>query len=241
MSNPTLTIDIPKGGFVSAEKRIEELAESLLLRLSDRASARGLQKIRAAMRGANLGRLGFALAQTSDLKKSGKAFRRGDRVSASGTIFIRSRSPRTIGAIVSYTEGATISPRRGRYLWFPTDDLMRRARVPLPRTGGGRKAGNVRLEPHLWNRTGLDRSIGPLVFVRSRSGRPLLIVRNAPVNQATGKVKKRTKKGRLSKGSVEKDFIVAFVGIPNTVRGRRVNPQQAVAQAVAEARSLIGG
>lgn len=237
----TATIEIPPGGFLSLEKDVESLAENLLLQLSDRASRRGLNAIRAEMQAAGLGRLGFALAQTSDLKKSGTVFRGNGRVSASGTIFIRSRSPRTIGAIKSYTQGATITPRRGRYLWFPTDDLMRRARVPLPTTGGGRGAANVRLEPHLWNRTGLDRSIGPLIFVRGRGGQPLLIVRNAPVNQASGAVQKRTKTGRLRKGSIEKDFIVAFVGIPNTVRGRRVNPYNAVQQAVAEARSLIGG
>jgi len=234
------TITIPPGGFVDNERRIEELSEGLLLQLSDRASKRGQLAIREAMKASGLGNLGNALGQTSDLKKTGRVFRRNGRVSASGTIYIRTRSPRSVGAIISYTEGATITPKRGDLLWFPTEQIQRRVRVPLPRSGGGRSAGNIRLEPRYWNRLGLNRKFGPLIRITGKGGTPLLIVKNPAVNEASGRVVGRTPKGRLRKGSVERKAIVAFVGIPQTVRGKRVNPQQLVAQAVAEAKNLVG-
>lgn len=191
-----------------AERRIEAAA----LLATDRMARAGLARIRQDMAGAGLGRLGNALGATSDLAQGRGVHRRGGGWSASGVIFLRSKSPRTIGAMVSYTQGAEITPVRSRWLWIPTD--------AIPRV-----TGRYRMTPALWQKNGFNTKIGPLVRIKGPKDNPLLIVRQVGVN-AAGKsrsAKSLTKRGLPRKGQVRRDFIVAFVGIPRTSRRARVN------------------
>lgn len=109
------------------------------------------------MASAGLGRLGAVVDSGSDLQKRGAVRASGIGFSASGWVFVRSKSPRTRGAIEAYTEGAEITPRAGRWLWIPTDDIPARA--------GGKK-----ITPANWEKSGLDKKIGPLVTIKSANG-----------------------------------------------------------------------
>lgn len=191
-----------------SQQRIEASAS----RAVHKAGRGALTEIRSQFSGAGLGRLGFAIGATSDLDKNRINRRGATGFSVSSAIHLRSRSERTIGAIESYTKGSTITPRRGRWLWIATDEIPR-------------VTGRVRITPELYRKNGFEQKIGPLVFVRSINGSPLLVVKNASVN-AGGKsrsAKSLTKRGALRKGQRAKDFIVAFIGIPHTARAARVD------------------
>lgn len=228
----TLRIDVDPLAARAASALLDARVEKTMLVASDRAANRLVGRIRREMQAAGLGRLGNAIGSSSDQsKKRGVHRGSGGRISASGTVFIRSASERSRGAIISYTEGAQIRPIRSRYLWFPTDDFQRVANI-----GAGK--GKYRLEPGLWRASGLEAKFGPLVRIFSKKGNPLLVVRNASVS-ASGKArsaKPLTKKGKLRKGQVAKDVIVAFVGIPRTSRAARIDP---LAMAQEEARTMI--
>lgn len=202
----------PKSQFDTFRVASQQHIEGAASRAVHREGRRAVSDIRAAMQSARLGRLGQAIGSTSDLDK-GRVHRRGQSsFSVSSAVHLRTRSERTIGAIESYTAGAEISPRRGRWLWFSTDEIPR-------------VTGKYRMTPELYRKNGFEAKIGPLVFVRSVSGTPLLVVKDASVN-AGGKArsaKSRTKKGGLRKGQRAKDFIVAFIGIPRTARAARIN------------------
>jgi len=195
-----------------AEQRMERAALIATARGANEAKA----DVRAAMSSAGLGGLGNAIGDRSDLA-AGRGVHRyaGGGFSASGELYIRSRSERTRGAIDSYTRGAEITPR-GRWLWIPTDQI--------PRIGTGKK----RLTPATWVASGMERRIGPLVFVRSINGNPLLVVKNASValSGKTRSARALNKNGRAKKGMVERAFIVAFIGIPRTARTARVDVGQ---------------
>ncbi len=183
---------------------------------TDKAAKGALGQIRLEMRGRQLGGLGNALGMFSDLKK-GHVFRRGaEAFSASAGIYLRSRSERTIGAIISYTEGATITARNGRWLWIATDDVQR-----LVGSGSERR----RLTPALWKSRGLDSKIGPLVPIRGINGFPLLVVKNVGVSLAGKKrsVKGLKKNGQPRKGQFARELVVAFYAIPRTSREKRVD------------------
>ncbi len=205
------------GPFDTYRRYAEQRMERGALIATDRGARRALTTIRSAMQAAGLGRMGNAVGYTSDLKNGRGVHRRpGGGWSASGMIFIRSRSARSRGAIEAYTEGTDIRPRRGRWLWIPTDDILRVA--------GGRSK-RQRVTPGNWQALGLDSRIGPLVPIRSVNGYPLLVVRNVGVSLA-GKARSAralTKKGLPRKGQMAKEFIVAFVAIPHTSRASRVN------------------
>lgn len=239
------SFDIPPGGFVTLGGELKRLAENLALDVSDRAARKALTAIRADMAGAGLGRLGFGLGASSDKSLGKGVYREGDTVRASGNIHIRSRSERTVGAIISYTEGSNILPVKGRWLWFPTDDAYRLARLPIPSTGKGRKTIGVRMTPALYNRTGLDRKIGPLIRLRSVNGNPILAVKNVGVSQVAGgrrRARGLTKSGRPRKGDSLAELVVMFIGIPRTSRAARVNVRgrafEAAQRAVAELRGV---
>lgn len=238
-------IEIPPGGFVALEGELRRHAENRALEVSHRAAKRAQSAIRQDMAGAKLGRLGNAIGMTSDKERGGRLYRRGDTVRASGVVYIRSKSPRTVGAIISYTEGAQITPVKGRWLWFPTDDAYRIARLPIPSTGGGKKSIGVRMTPALYKKTGLDRKIGPLIRLRSVNGNPILAVKNVATPEVAGgrtKVKSRLKGGRAPKGFRNRELVVMFIGIPRTARAARVNVLgrafEAAQQAAAELRGV---
>ena len=210
---------------------LDKEVEQYMLDVTDKAADMSKESIRNEMRQSGLGGLANAIGSTSDKQKK-TIKRRGNIVSTYGVVHIRSRSPRTVGAIKSYTEGSDISPRKGRYLWIATDDIKRLARIPIS-SDGGRSSANVRLQPHLWDRT-YGRTLGPLIPIRGKDGTPLLIVENATVSASgkSGSIKPKTKTGKARKGQVEKDIIVAFIGIPNTKRAARINPEAIVTAVV---------
>lgn len=233
----TYDFGIPPGGFVTLGGGIRRFAEQLALEVSDRAARRGLRAIRNDMAGAGLGKLGNAIAATSDKEKGRGVYRIGDISRASGIIYIRSKSPRTVGAIISYTEGAEIAAKnRSGYMWYPTENAQRVI---------GRGAQRARLTPALWKERGLDRKIGPLIRLRSASGNPVLAVRNVGVGQVAGgrtRARGLTKSGRPRKGDTLAELVVMFIGIRSTSRAARVFPQrrarEAAEQAVQELRGV---
>lgn len=192
----------------NASQRLERAA----LIATDRGQEIAVANIRQAIAGAGLGRLGNAIGGSSD-----KAVHRtiGERFSATGTVFIRGRSPRTRGAIEAYTEGANIRPVRGRWLWIPSSEIMLVA---------GTRNRKERVSPSNWERLGLNRKIGPLVPVKSVNGYPLLVVEKAG-SAADGRARSarsRTKSGAARKGQRARELIVAFIAIPSTSRQARV-------------------
>lgn len=218
-------------------RRLDRQAERGALDLADRAAIAVKDAIRSDMAASGLGRLGMALGSGSDRRKTNAVHRRsGGGWSASGWVYIRSKSQRSVGAIISYTEGANIQPRRGRWLWIPTDDVRRLVGVPLPSSGGNSKA-RIRLEPRYWDRT-YGRKFGPLVRLKADNGNPILVVKNATVSLSgkAGSLKPRTKTGKVPKGQVAQDMTVAFIGIPNTQRAARIDAR-AIAQRVVNQQS----
>ncbi len=172
-------------------------------------------RVRQDMSAAGLGRLGQALGSTSDFRK-GQVYREAGGWSASGVVYVRSKSERTVGAIEAYTRGANIRPVKSPWLWIPTDNIQRMV---------GRGKDRRRLTPSLWKSSGLESRIGPLEMIESVNGYPLLVVKTGAVAM-TGKARSlrgRLKSGRAPKGFQNRDFIVAFIGIPFTSRTARVS------------------
>lgn len=213
MSRPKVELRMPpKSAFDAFERETRARLQAAALNATHIAAGRAKSMIRREMVSAQLGRLNLAVDSGSDLQKHGAVRSSGVGFSASGWIFVRSKSDRTLGAIEAYTEGADIAPRQGRWLWLPTDDIPARA-------------GRLKITPANYNRLGLDKKIGPLVLIKSVNGWPLLVVKNASVS-GSGKArsaKSYRKDGGLRKGQVAKDFIVAFVGIPRTSRRARID------------------
>lgn len=140
--------------FQELERQIRDKAERALLAASHEAGQMATTRIRSAMAGAGLGRLGRAVTASSDQDKGGRVHRSSLReVSASSAIHLNTRSERTVGAIEAYTEGATIRPRHGKWLWIPSPELQRRVK------------GGSRVTPGNWQSSGLARRIGPLVKI----------------------------------------------------------------------------
>lgn len=215
--------------------RLGRLAERLALDVSDRAAQRALTAIRRDMSGARLGRLGQAITMTSDKRKGGKLYRRGDVARASGVIYIRSKSPRTVGAIISYTEGAQINPIKGQYLWIPTDSAQRLV---------GKGKARTRLTPATWESSGMAAKLGPLFRITSARGNPVLVVRNVGVSGVAGGSRRPrglTKSGRPRKGDVAAELVPIFTGIPRTSRAARVNPRRRAFEAAQQAAAELRG
>lgn len=186
--------------------------ERAMVRTAGIVATRGKTAIREHMAGAGLGRLGNAI----DAKADKAPFRRGEMSSASAQFFVRSRSPRTLGAIESYTEGSTITPQRGRWLWFATDNAQR-----LYGSGKNKR----RLTPGAWRESGLEAKLGPLIRIKSVNGYPLLAVQGVGTDLSGKKpsAKSMLKRGGPRKGQVRRELLIMFVGIPSTVRQARVN------------------
>ena len=228
-------IEIPPGGFVTLGGELKKLAEGLAKDVSDRAAMRLKNQIRQDMAGAKLGRLGQAITHTSDKLKGGQMYRRGGVSRASGIVYIRTKSPRTVGAIISYTEGAEILPVKSRWLWFPTDEAQR-----VIGSGKNRR----RLTPALWKERGLDTKIGPLIRIKSINGNPILAVRNVGVSAVAGgsrRARGLTKSGRPRKGDRIKELSVMFVGIPRTSRAERIDVKARAAEAAQQAVNELRG
>jgi hypothetical protein len=190
------------------------------LTATDRARTIAQNDLRAAMRGAGLGRLPNAIGSSSDKSKGRGIHRTPTGFSASGTVYVRGESERTRGAIEAYTEGANILPLKGQWLWIATPEIPSRS-------------ARKRMTPALYRSSGLEAKIGPLIFVRGRtSNEALLIVKNVTVDRAgrSGKARRLPKRGAVGATRVKKDSIIAFIGIKRTVRTARVNPRAIFAQ-----------
>ena len=229
----------PRSAFEQFERNSMQRMQAAALNATATAARNAKTKLRGEMAGAQLGRLGNAIDDGSDAEKNGVVHQVGRNWSASGWIFARSKSQRTLGTLESYLEGSEIVPRRGRYLWIATDDVKRLVGVPTGRIGGKGRS-NVRLEPYLWDRTyGLK--LGPLTPITSASGTPLLIIKNATLSMSgkRGSARPLTKRGKVPKGQVAVDFIVAFIGISSTSRKARVDARAIVKEAQASLPELI--
>lgn len=208
MIKPSLQINT---AFVDRFKKASiQRVERAMLVATDKASRNALSEIRSSNA---LGRLGNALGHFSDLKK-GKGFRFGESgFSASGGIAIKTKNERTVGAIISYTEGSEILPVRGRWLWFPTPEL------------GIKRIGKKKVTPALYNSSGLTQRLGPLIFIPGRhAGEALLIIRNVQTS-LSGRRRpiKGSKSGVARAGRQQQEQIVAFVGIKRTARTKRID------------------
>ena len=213
MSRPRVELRMPpRSWFDNFERESRARLEAAALNATHIAAGRAKSMIRREMSAAALGRLGNAIESGSDLQKSGRVRTSPVGFSASGWVYVRSKSERTLGTIEAYTQGAQIAPRSGRYLWIATDNIPARA-------------GKVKITPRNWDKFGLDKRIGPLVMVKSINGRPLLIAQGATLSGSgkTRSAKSRRKDGGLRKGQVARDFVVAFVGIPRTSRQARID------------------
>lgn len=228
MSKPRVEIRMPPlSAFNNFERETKERMQAAALNATHIAAARAKTMIRREMVAADLGRLGNAVDCGSDLEKSGAVRSRGTGFSASGWVFVRSRSERTLGAIEAYTQGADIAPRRGRYLWIPGDDIPARA-------------GRTKVTPENYKRFGLEAKIGPLTLIWA-NGRPLLVVKGASVS-GSGKArsaKSLRKDGGLRKGQVAQKLIVAFIGIPRTSRQARIDVPAIMKEAQAMLPALL--
>lgn len=213
--------------FDDLEKFARLRAEAAALEATRRAAVIAKGRIRDGMKNAGLGRLGNAVDQSSDAEKRGSVYRQGEGFSASGVVFVRSRSERTLGAIESYTQPeTTILPVRGKWLWIPTDAMQRVA---------GKAKSRQRLTPGNWQQLGMEKKLGPLRYLKSVNGRPLLAVENVGVS-ATGAARSArslTKKGYARKGQVKRELLVCFIAIPRTSRRARIDVQ-AILQSVAQ-------
>jgi hypothetical protein len=216
-------VDLPPTSLLdAAQRRLLLKTIDMGHRITERAASNAKDEIRKQMASAGLGRLGNAITHGSD-------FRKGKRVkplggldfAVSGFVFIRRAGERTRGAINAYTNDpiTVIRPRASALLWFPTDDIQRLV---------GRGRDRKRLEPRDWEKFGLDRKIGPLINITAKDGTELLVVKNASLSASgkAGSLKGLTKRGKPRKGQVAAEIVVAFIGIPQTKRSRRVDVRQ---------------
>jgi hypothetical protein len=218
--------------FRQFEQAIRQKMETAALESSHQAGRIASSRIKQAMSGAGLGRLGNAVASTSDRDKTGRVHRHGTGAfSASSAIHLKSRSERAVGAIEAYTAGATIRPRSGGWLWIPSSELQRRVK------------GGKRVTPGNWASSGLEQRIGPLVKILGKhAGEVLLIVPAVTVRTTPGKKPsplRLGKAGRIKAGRVLRENFVAFTGIRSTSRQARVDATQIIESLQAEMPALL--
>jgi hypothetical protein len=171
---------------------------------------------RSTIRNVRLGGLANAIGSTSSLKKR----KTGPSQSAYGVIFARGGEfSRANQALMSYTEGARITPGPGKkWLAYPTKQAGRLVRLPIPRTAG-RKYANFKNQP----------SRGPkLRFVKFSERKAALVLDDASVSNKTGKAKPMRK--RLGRGAKRYKFVIMFWLIRYTTRAARFNQHRIVAQ-----------
>jgi len=181
---------------------------------TDRASKDGQKAVQDRIRSVGLGRLSGAVGHTSAKRKRDYT---GDPY---GVIFARGGDESRGGqALESYSRGATILPRNGTWLAFPTKAVPKFVSV------AGRR---FRTTPELYMNSGLVSSIGKLVFKPISARRAVLVIKKASVNIRTGRAK--TPNTRKSKTSTFEKDVVAFVLIKVTRRAQRFD-QRRVMQA----------
>lgn len=214
-------------GVREEQRRLEQFGRQLgkaALFASDKAATLGQRRIRASMAGARLAKLSKTVRVGSDLKKGtgpsvGTVSRRWR---AGAYIYRNDGSARAGGAWEAYSKGTVIVPKRGRWLAFPTGNVPKRA-------------GRRKITPSGYKSAGLEAKHGPLVFITGpRAGVAYLIAKDVsvPGANAGGVARKRGKRGGVGAGRQAREFVVMFILIRRTVRGRRFDP---VTEARAEA------
>jgi hypothetical protein len=211
-----LKIDISDPFRRAAVARVKGAA----LYATDKAIRVAHRQTKAQVIEVGLGRLRGLVAVTSDLEKGTFKQLPGDGFKVSGIMYQKKRSERLDGIFESYGRGAVITPKKGGYLWFPTDEIKRL---------GGPRGGRFRLQPSNWKAAGLEQRIGKLFFIPgAHRGERLAIVKNVGVNAAGRSRSARSLKrnGQPRKGDVQRESIVAFIGIKQTVRYQRFDAEQ---------------
>lgn len=187
--------------------------------VNDRKTREAHNRQRQAMKTVQLGGLSNAVKA-----QVGRGTDRRGNPNAFGVIFIDDGDDsRAAGAIEAYTEGATISPVKGPWLWYQTDKLARTSKLP---TGGKRG----RLTPERYAKMG--NPLGPLRFARLSPRFAKLYVDVADVAVKTGRATRPGK--RMSRNKVRMQRVTLFYGIKQTRRARRYDPQRISRQAHGE-------
>ena len=217
-------VDLPPTSLLdAAQRRILLKTIGMGHHVTEKAAANAKAQIRQAMSAAGLGRLGNAISHSSDFQKGKRVKPLGGLdFAVSGFVFIRRSGERTRGAINAYVNNpiTVIRPRNpSGLLWVPTDDIQRLI---------GRGRDRKRLEAKDWARSGFNQKIGRLFRIEAPDGTPLLVVKNVSLSASgkAGSVKGLTKRGKVRKGQVAASIVVAFIGIPQTQRSRRVDVRQ---------------
>lgn len=210
-------------------------AEGAALFATDKAIRLSQRNLRASFTEVGLKRARTVIGVTSDLAKGRGVKRYGaEGFSASGVQFQSARGERIDGLIESYGKGAVILPKRARWLWIATAELgMKR---------GGKMAGRKKITPAIYNASGYDRTIGPLVAIPGRNpNERLLIVKNVstPLGGRRDRIRKLPRNGRPRGNREARDFIVAFVGIRRTERFQRFDAQMLLREAAMEVPNYV--
>jgi hypothetical protein len=186
---------------------------------TDKATTLAKDLTRQAIKGAGLGRLANAVGSTSSLRKKGG--RTSDN--AWGAIFARGKTAsRGNQALLAYSEGADIVPTSGKkWLAFATDALPKRA-------------GRYKMTPARYKASGLEQTLGKLRFVPGKGGRvAYLVAKKVVVSKRSGRIL-RQQGGKMTRGSNNKDSIIAFILIRYTRRAQRFDQKRIMMQAIAE-------
>ena len=212
-------VTIDKGLVANHRRQSIQRIEQAGLKVTARAASTGKRELRSSMRAAKLAGLAQAIGETSDLARNGRVHRRGaDGFSVSGVLYVRSKSERTLGALESYFFGATITPKRGRWLWIASNDLKRRVK------------GGFRMTPERYVALGMEQSIGKLEFRPGRApGEGLLVARRVTTLASGRRGSARAyRDGRSLRNRRLNEELVLFVGIRRTTRVVRVDPRSII-------------
>lgn len=186
-----------------ADRRMLEEANQIA---TDRTITKAGKFLRSRVRAVGLKGLANVVGYTSSLKKGRKA-----GTNAYGVIFARGGDQSRSGqALLSYARGATITPKRGKWLWFQTEQIARQAKI----SGIGRE----RLTPELYRQKGSP--LGPLKFQLFRNGTARFYA-DGLVTTPKGRARLP---GKRNKQPTKR--ITIFLGIKVTRRGKRFDERE---------------
>lgn len=189
-------------GFKRAHHRAAQQA-------TDIAAQRAQRRVQARMRAAGLGRLANAVGYTSALRK-----RQVERTPY-GVIYARGGDDTLAGgALEAYSKGVTIRAKNGQWLAYAT------SAVP-------RLFGRKRMTPARYRGSGLESSIGKLIFRKVSANLALLVLRKVSLSPKTGRARALGKRKPTTRIVPEKD-VVAFVLIKQTRRAKRFDKDKEV-------------
>lgn len=200
---------------IARDKRRHKKALYEAARLATHETSIGAQrKVRGKISQVGLGKLANAVGQTSAKKK-------GQRPEKPyGAIYAKGGDESRAGqALKSYTKGAVITARKGKWLAFATRNIPARA-------------GRWKMTPERYNKGGFQTRIGKLQFVQINANTAWLVVRNVTLHPRTHQAK-RQGPGR-TRTRIPKKQIVAFVLIRVTRRAIRFNKDREVWKAARE-------